>query len=224
MSPLRVNPCFLKILILKQDEGFMLKVIGFGLLGLFVLIVFPSTITDGANPMFYGTASMVLSDHDGNILMTQTVHNQITDQGENFIIDQVFDTGDPALTDNNRVGAICIISNSDSVFGESATDATANNIAGGTNHCHQTTDIDDDTVSKAITGATTFTAGIDFNAGEIISGILICKKNAGDANFAECNTPDNSVALAALDLNNVTVSDTDTITITYTFDITTSGS
>jgi len=198
----------------------MLKVIGFGLLGLFIVMIFPSTITDGANPMFYGTADMVLSDPDGNVLMTQTVHNRITDQGETFIIDQVFDTATAAATDDIRVGAICIISNSDSVFSETAVDTTTNNIAGGTNHCHQTTSISTGT-STASTAATVFTAGTDFDAGETISGILICQKAAGDGDFAECFTPNPSVALAALDLNNVTVTGTDTITITYTFDITT---
>ena len=205
----------------------MLKVIGFGLLGLFVVMIFPTAITDEANPMFYGTANMVLSDSDGNVLMTQTVHNLITDQGENFIVDQVFDTATTELQGNARVGAICIIENSDSVFSETATDATTNNLAtpGGGFHCRQTAIIDDSTQSLAVTDPTVFTAGTDFDAGETISGILVCAKGTvGDADFAECSTPTGSVALAALDLNNVTVTGTDTITITYTFDITTDGS
>ena len=202
----------------------MLKIVGFGLLGLFALMILPSGVSSDVNPMFYGTATMVLADPDGNTLMAQTVHNRITDQGEEFIIDQVFDTATAAQTDNTRIGAICIISNQDSVFSESATDATANNIAGGTNHCHQTTDITDGGSSTAVTDATVFTSGTDFNSGETISGILVCAKNAGDADFAECSTPAASFALAALDLSNVTASGTDTVTITYTFDITTAGS
>ncbi len=103
----------------------MLKVIGFGLLGLFVLMIFPSTMTDVATePMFYGSAYVVLAEPDGNILMTQTVHNLITNQGEEFIIDQVFDTGDAAQADNTRVGAICILSTSDSNISETSTDTT----------------------------------------------------------------------------------------------------
>ena len=199
----------------------MLKVIGFGLLGLFVVMIFPSAITDEANPMFYGTADIVLSDPDGNILMTQTVHNRITDQGEEFIIDQVFDTATTVQAANTRIGAICILSASDSVFSETATDTTTNNIVGGTNHCHATAIINDASQSLAITDGEIFTAGIDFDAGQTISGILICAKDASDNNFAECNTPTSSIALAALDLNNVTVTGSDTITITYTFNITT---
>jgi len=204
----------------------MLKVIGFGLLGLFVVMIFPSAITDEAIPMFYGTAHMVLSDSAGNVLMTQTIHNQVTDEGEEFIIDQVFTTADAAVTGNNRVGALCIIENSDSVFGEGTVAAVTNNLnAPGGAHCHVTsTTIVDAGDSKAVTESEVFTAGTDFDAGETISGIVICKMDGTTGDFAECNTPGSPLALAALDLNNVTVTGTDTITITYTFDITTTGS
>jgi len=202
----------------------MLKVIGFGLLGLFVVMIFPSTITDGANPMFYGTANMVLSDSNGNILMTQTVHNQITDEGEAFIIDQVFTTGDAAVTGDNRVGALCIVENSDSAFGEGTVAAITNNLGNPSgNHCHVTSTTIVDVGSTAVTEGEVFTAGTDFTAGETISGIVICKMDGTTSDFNDCNTPGTPVALAALDLNNVTVTGTDTITITYTFDITTAG-
>jgi len=204
----------------------MLKVIGFGLLGLFVVMIFPSTITNEANPMFYGTASMVLADADGNILLTNTVHNQITDEGEEFIIDQVFDTGDAALTGDARVGAICISGAIDSAFSETTVATLATNLSdpGGT-HCHVTNEITDAGASLAVTDAEVFTAGTDFGAGETISGILICVKgDQGDVNFQECNTASPAIALAALDFVNATVSGTDTITITYTFNIVTDSS
>lgn len=203
----------------------MLKVIGFGLLGMFLLMIFPSTMTDVATePMFYGTANIVLADSDGNALMKQTVHNQITDEGEEFIIDQVFDTADAVATGFDRVGAICIHSNSDSAFSETTTSALVNNISGGTNRCHQTTEITDGGSSTAVTDATVFTSGVDFGSSSEISGILICKKNGDDNDFVACSTPGTPLALAALIIANVTVSGSDTITITYTFDITTAGS
>jgi len=203
----------------------MLKVIGFGLLGLFVVMIFPSTITDGANPMFYGTASMVLADSDGNVLLTNTVHNRITDEGETFIIDQVFDTAATAQTGNARVGAVCISGAIDSAFAETTVASLATGLTNPSgNHCKSTAVVGTGT-STAITDAEVFTAGTDFGAGETISGILICLKgDQGDADFAECNTPTPAVALAALDFVNATVSGTDTITITYTFDIVTAGS
>jgi len=49
------------------------------------------------------------------------------------------------------------------------------------------------------------------------------KGDQADASFADCNTPTNDAALAALDFVNATITGTDTITITYTFDITTAG-
>ena len=204
----------------------MMKIVGFGLLGLFALMILPSGVTDQVNPMFYGTADMVLADSEGNVLLTQTVHNRITDEGENFIIDQVFDTGDAALTDFNRAGMVCVIEQSDSAFAETTLSTLTNNLANGGagNRCHQVTDVNDVTPSQAILAPAAFTAATDFDAGQTISGILICLKNGDDNDIDACDAGTNDVALAALDLANVTVSGTDTITITYTFDITTAGS
>ncbi len=200
----------------------MMKIVGFGLLGLFALMVLPSGVADQVNPMFYGTANMILADSEGNVLLTQTVHNQITDEGEEFIIDQIFDTGDAALTGKNRAGMVCVIENSDLAFGESATSSLTNNLSngGGGDRCHQVTDVNDAVQSQATLAPAAFTAGTDFDADQEISGILICLKNGDDLDVDVCNV----VALAALDLANVTVSNTDTITITYTFNMTTNDS
>lgn len=202
----------------------MMKIVGFGLLGLFALMVLPSGVADQVNPMFYGTANMILADSEGNILLTQTVHNDITDEGEEFIIDQIFDTSDTALAGDFRAGMICIIENSDNSFGEATTASLTNNLSSSGNTCHSDTDVDDGVQSQATLAPAAFTAGTDFDAGQTISGILICLKNGSDADQVACDSGANDVALAALDLANVTVSNTDTITITYTFDITTADS
>jgi hypothetical protein len=203
----------------------MMKIVGFGLLGLFALMVLPSGEADQVNPMFYGTATMVLADPDGNAMLTQTVHNQITDEGETYIINQIMDTTTAVVAGDARVGAICIIENSDSVFGESAVSTTVNNLTDIGSHCKSTNDMSNAS-SLSVTDAEVFTSGTDFNAGETISGILICAKGGtGDADFQDCDSPTGTnVALAALDLTNVTVSGTDTITITYTFNIVTGSS
>jgi len=199
----------------------MLKVFGFGLLGLFVVMIFPSAITDEANPMFYGTANIVLADSDGNALMKQTVHNRITDQGETYLIRQVFDTGVAGNGDQDRVGAICIYETSDGNIVEGTVDTLANglNVVSG-NICHATLAMTN-SGSISSTEGEVFTSGVDFTSGETISAILICGKNTDDNDFTSCSTPTNSVALAALIINNVTVSGSDTITITYTFNVTT---
>jgi len=200
----------------------MLKVIGSGLLGLFVLMIFPSTMTDVATePMFYGTANIVLADSDGNALMKQTVHNRITDEGETYLIDQVFDTGAAQQTENSRIGAICIYETSDGNIVEGTVNGLANGltVVGG-DICHQTLAMSN-SAQTSVTDAEVFTSGVDFTSGETISAILICAKNAGDVDFATCATPGQATALAALIITNVTVTGSDTVTITYTFDITT---
>ena len=200
----------------------MLKVIGVGLLGLFVLMIFPSTMTDVATePMFYGTANIVLADSDGNTLMKQTVHNRITDEGETYLIDQVFDTGVTQQTENSRIGAVCIYETSDSNIVEGTVNGLANGltVVGG-DICHVTAAMSN-SAQTSVTDAEVFTSGVDFTSGETISAILICAKNAGDVDFATCATPGQATALAALIITNVTVTGSDTVTITYTFDITT---
>ncbi len=203
----------------------MLKVIGFGLLGLFVLMIFPSTMIDVATePMFYGTANIVLADSDGNALMKQTVHNRITDEGETFLINQVFDTATALAADNNRIGAICIYETSDGNIVEGTVNGLANGltVVGG-DICHVTMAMSN-SGGISSTDAQLFTSGVDFTASETISAILICAKNAGDVDFATCATPGQATALAALIITNVTLTGSDTITITYTFDITTGSS
>jgi len=203
----------------------MLKIVGIGLLGLFALMVIPSGVADEVNPMFYGTANVILADPSGNVLMAQTVHNLITDEGETFIIDQVFDTGTTELQGTARVSAICIMGAADNAYSESAVNSLATGLTGTSSGCHAASSGGiGNSGSIATVGPETFTAGTDFTAGEEISGILICAGNAGAATFALCSTPGAPVALAALSINNVTVSGTDTVTITSTFDITTDGS
>jgi len=205
----------------------MLKVIGFGMLGLFVFMIFPSTITDVATePMFYGTANIVVADSDGNTLMKQTVHNRITDEGETYLIDQVFDTGAAQQVENSRIGALCIYETSDSNIVEGTVNTLANGLTDiSGDFCHVTTAMSN-SGGISSTDAQLFTSGIDFAASETISAILICAKNAGDSNFQNCSdgAGGSSTALAALIINNVTLTGSDTITITYNFDISTSGS
>lgn len=203
----------------------MLKVLGIGLLGLFALMVLPSGVADQVNPIFYGTASMVLADSEGRVLLTQTVHNQITDEGEAFLISQVFDTTTAARTDFNRVGMICLIQNLDSVFGEGTVANLADNITSGAgDSCHQDTDVSEAGTSTAVIAVAAFTSGVDFTSGDEISGILICLKDGDDQDMDGCDAGSNDLAFAALDLTNATITGSDTITITYTFDVTTGSS
>ena len=61
----------------------MRKIAGFGLLGPAAPMVIPSGVSADVAPMiFYGTADVQLADADGNVKLVQTVHNQMTDEGE----------------------------------------------------------------------------------------------------------------------------------------------
>ena len=207
----------------------MMKIAGFGLLGLAALMVIPSGVSAGAAPMMYGIADIEIRDADGNVRMAQTVHNQLTDEGEEFLIDQVFDTGDTAQTGNDRVHEICVLNDSYTAYSEDTT--SADGAAGS--HLEVTNSLAGvckgavtDNGSSAQIGPVTFTTGPDFRittlAGntQTAGGFLVCAVTNG----SNCNggTSSGQVALAAVDINDVALPNrNDALTITYTFDIST---
>ena len=205
----------------------MLKIAGFCLLGLIAVMVIPSAVsTDTAPMMLYGTANVELANADGNVVFAQTVHNRILDSGEEFIIDQVFDTGTTALTGDSRVSSICLVGTSGTWFDasgdasvpEGLTTAQVDaNIATGTAPCIDVDDVDDDTTSTAIlTG--TFTAGTEVAVNSDIGGVAVCA-NGGDTATCSANS---GMALAAVNFadQNMGASGS-TLAVTYTFDATT---
>ena len=205
----------------------MMKIAGFGLLGLAALMVIPSGVSAGAAPMMYGIADIELRDADGNVKLAQTVHNQLTDEGEERLIDQVFDTGDIALTGADRVHDICLLSTSHTDYSESThtLDTTFDGPALSDNYADRRTCAGNvtDNGSAAQIGPVTFTADPDFNAGETISGFMVCGANNG----SNCRSAGGAVlgygyGIAAVDINDVTLPNSgDSLTVTYTFDIST---
>ena len=209
----------------------MLKIAGFGLLGLIAVMVIPSAVsTDTAPMMLYGTANVELANPDGDVVFAQTVHNRILDGGEAFIIDQVFDTSATARTNDDRVSTLCVVNASMSGF-SGADDTTTNEgiiasevdtaapstaSASSAAVCKDIADVDDDTASTAILAAT-YTSGTDVDTNVDIGGVAVCA-NGGGATCA-ANT---GVALAAVNFadQNMGASGS-TLTVTYTFDATT---
>ena len=145
----------------------MLKIVGFGLLGLFALMVLPSSMTNvTTEPMFYGTANIVLADSDGNALMKQTVHNRITDEGETYLINQVFDTGVTQQVENSRIGALCIYETSDINIVEGTVNGLTNNLTDVSgNFCHVTTAMSN-SASTSVTDAEVYTSGEEVEQAE----------------------------------------------------------
>ena len=81
-----------------------------GLLGLIAILVIPagtqSMTNDGFN--LYGQATMTYNDAFGNEMLSQTVHNQLFDQGEDFILANTFTGISDIGTDATQIGAICL--------------------------------------------------------------------------------------------------------------------
>jgi len=168
---------------------------------------------------FYGAAHLLVRDSAGNEVFSQTVHNQLLDTGENYIIDQAFTGGAADVGDNDQISAICV--SSVNVVDELDTAASIAGAQGLTlgPHCHVTvpTHLNDGTT---VLGPETFTGGTDIGATEIINSIAICSNNGVAGDYAECNTPaTNNIAFAAIVTSAVQLGDTETVDITYTFDL-----
>ena len=201
-----------------------------GLFAIFAMMVIPGSVFGGAAAAdstetgqisVYGMLDLVQKDASGNTLLSQTVHNAITDQGETYLIDQAFDTAGTAVTDTARIGAICItgVAIADDAAREAATAAT---MSGGTALGTALNCLAEDEVatgtSTAVIGPLEFVGGTNLTAGGNIVSIAICNANGG-ANYALCNTPAGAVAFAVVDTNDVVLAENDTVEITYTFNV-----
>ncbi len=210
-----------------------------GLFAIFAMMVIPGSVFGGAAAAdstetgqisVYGMMDLVQKDASGNTLLTQTVHNQLTTEGEGYLLNQVFDTSGTAVTDNARIGAICItgvvLADTD-VAREAANAATMSASTLGLDaNCLVDADVtttNTAAASTAVIGPLEFIGGTQLTAGGTINSIAICNANAG-TDYALCNAPTNGVAFAVVDTNEVTLPDGDTVEITYTFDVTSDSS
>ena len=213
----------------------MMKIAGFALLGLAALMAAPSGEPAGAAPAMYGAADVELVDADGNVRMSQTVHNRVIDSGEEFFIDQIFDTGDAAFTRFERVSTICIISDSYTGYSESTTaqdqhdnhPSTNVGSVGGFDPADRVpfrslcsvVNIDDSAGSSAVMGPVTYVADTNLGSNQAVGGFMVCNGNAGSQ---DCAPGRFGVAFAAIDINDIRLQSAgDSLTIYYTFDIST---
>jgi len=212
----------------------MLKLASFGLLGLLVVLILPATNVDEQTPSFlYGAATLVAHDAFGDEIFSQTIHNQLFDQGENIILNQTFaDLGGTAIVDNVQIGAICL---SGAVASGLETDTNAD-----FNADHDTADTGTDISLNCVTdgvltggvtsagevatlGPLTFTADVlellNWNAGDTVRTIGICDAEPSDNDIRDCQ----NYLFAVVDTSDVTLADTETVDVTYTFDISSAG-
>ena len=211
----------------------MLKIAAFGLLGFLIVLILPANADEQTPSFLYGAATLVAYDALGNEIFAQTVHNQLFDQGEDFLIDQGFtDLGGLATVDNVQIGAICLSADATPSSLESDTNTTfntdhdaADNVAAvASTNC--VTDPLVTTASQVVTlGPLTFTAGAadlaanNWFAGDTVFSIGVCDASATDADIRDCQT----TLFAVVDTSDVTLADTETVDVTYTFDLSSGG-
>ena len=211
----------------------MYKIIGLAMMGVFAMMIIPGNFdTTQSENTFYGMATMVKNDSLGNEAFQQSVHNALTDQGENRILEMIFDDGVATINTNVTFGAICVslasYDNATSI--EAATAAsfdTADQLA--TNNCVQ---VAAGAVNTSSSIATITALQFDADGGNVVNGdtirsIAICQAiNASDADFANCASGGGGggVVLAVVDVTATTLATGETVDITYTFDITSDSS
>jgi len=210
----------------------MLKLASFGLLGFLVVLMLPANAVVQTPSFLYGAVTLVAHDAYGNEIFSQTVHNQLFDQGEDLILNQAFtDIGGLAVVDNIQIGAICL-SAATPLTSELDTNSTFNSAHDLADNATATAStlncVTDGTVTSSVQvvtlGPLTFTAQDD-NTGnwfalDTVTHIGICDADSGDNPVRGCTT----TLFAVVNTSDVTLADNETVDVTYTFDISSAGS
>ena len=226
-----------------------LKLTGIGLVALTAVLLLPSSFSmiDTGDTKFWGSASMVAYDSEGNEILAQQIHNRIVDTGEQFILGQTFaetaPSGGTVKADLDQMGAICAFTNGTNTnYVQVNENVTANQVdrhqsiatdAAFDPRC-QNSPLSLTTAGKAILGPTTFSAGAapgntgsgNVTIGSTIHGIAVCQANATggpNGDWIHCEdgpTGGGGVMLSIVDTSDVILAASETVDITYTFDIT----
>ena len=199
----------------------MLKFLGFGLIGLMVIMLVPAVSSVKSDlPAMYGIATIVLKDSTGDILFKNEIHNQVVDVGTGYMLDQTFGDAGTDVADANQVDTICV-SNASAPAGatdDTATAATFNTENTLTSNNCKGNIVFTTAATTAGSGTQTFSATTHFPAGTVVGGIGVCGNGANGAGpFADCDTTANQAPLlAVVDTTNVTVNTGESVDITYT--------
>lgn len=203
-----------------------------GLLGLIAILVIPagtqSMTNDGFN--LYGQATMTYHDANGNEMLSQTVHNQLFDEGEDLLIANAFTGVTDIGTDATQIGAICLTTaTAAESYAESTSNTTFNTDhdaaeGGADDEENCKTDGSVDSTSQIATiGPLTFTAGTgtgnNLFAGSTVEAIGICDADSSDNDVRDCTT----TLFAVVDTSDVTLASGETVDITYTFNLQSDG-
>lgn len=197
-----------------------------GILAVGMAAALPLGAAPQTGPVFYGVAVVQHMDADGNVLSTETVHNQLLNAGEQHILQQAFSEGTTAVADNVQIGAICL-SADDTAPDEAMTAATFNtnadaddNASSSAVNCKTEDDVDLATAGTAVVGPLTFDVGTastnNWYDGDQPRQIGICAASSTDADVRGCTAP----LFATVALAGTTALATgESLTVTYTFNI-----
>lgn len=168
--------------------------------------------------LFEGYVTVVKYDADRNEVWREIVKNRFVDDGEEFVLDQVFqDTVTSA--DNAQIGSICISDAGTITVSEteSASDFDGDNGMTETN-CKEDTTVTT-SAGVATIGPLTFTCGgTNCADDDTVTGIAICQNDVtDDGDFNNCATE--GIMFSVIDISDVTLATSETVDITYTFDI-----
>ncbi len=202
----------------------MLKLASFGLLGLLLVLMLPAHVDEQTPGFLYGAATIVAHDAYGNEIFSQTRHNQLFNEGEDFIIDQAFTDLGSDFVDNIQIGAICLSADTTPSVLETDTNTNfnADNVRAGDTlalNCVTANPVLKATQIVTI-GPLTFTAGansaaVEWVSDNTITNIGVCDAEATNANVRDCTTN----LFAVVDTSDVTLAAAETVDVTYTFDI-----
>lgn len=218
----------------------MYKFLGLGMIGVFAMMVIPGGNFDAGQgeQTLYGMATIVKNDSQGNEVFQQSIHNNLTDQGSDYILDAIFSTSSEAVVTAQAFGAICVSDQTANEGDQSIEDDTASSFdsPNGLNDTTNLTCEDDQgdvtfTGQVATIGALTFDSVDNIDVGETINSIGICQKdvdNSGDAGFVDCELGGDGtplgLLLAVVSVTATTLGSGETVDITYTFDLTSNDS
>jgi len=188
-------------------------------------------MTDDLGTMDFKFGGWIIAEHydiDGNLLSKQVLHNRVVDEGEDFIIDQVFKEGQAGETaDADQIATICV--SAEVSFVDTSETKTAATFDSADN-LTETNCISDTTVNQtgqtAVIGALTFTGGTHVANGDTITGIGICQGAAATpfANCADAQAASSGILLSQINIADVTLNAAETVDITYTLDLSSASS
>jgi len=218
----------------------MYKHIGLALLGIAAIMMIPAqSEANESDFKHWGYAHLVVFDAAGNEVMEQTVHNNLMDEGEVYIVRQAFKEGgaNDEIVDNDQIASICL--SDDATFvgftptlpteteGAGTFDGNIGVTLAAATVCQDDAGVDISTPGAPVIGPLTFTYGTHTpgTGSHTITNIGICQADgsAGNTAFGDCQAAqaaDSGILFGQIDVADFTLQNAgETAQIDYTFDI-----